>query len=130
MSHSEIFNDSYARIKLNNDEFLNYFLESLVAKEDAIQNMFSSVDIEAHKMKLDESLADLIVYYVSQGKNASIKKLANSHKNTHGVTPVMYDYFMDSIIEALSKVDSEFNNSVEESWRAILGPGIEFMKNY
>ncbi len=130
MNHSEIFNNSYERIKQKNDEFLTLFLESLVAKDEAINNMFTGVDIESHKMKLDESLADLIMYYISQGTNASISKLADNHKHVHGVTPVMYDHFMESIIEAISKIDDKFDSGVEQSWRITLGPGIEFMKNY
>jgi len=130
VNYSEIFNDSYDRVKANNHEFLSTFLDIFVSKSDEIKNMFHGVDIEMHKMKLEESLANLILFYVSKDPQDVMIEMAESHKNLHNVKPEMYTYFIDAIIEALEKVDPRFDKDIAMSWRITLSPGIEFMKNY
>jgi len=77
------------------------------------------------------SLLDLINIEGSKSFFSSAEHIAESHSaNGYNISPELYDYWLDSLMEVVLAFDRDFDEEVDLAWRMIMAPGISFMKYY
>lgn len=127
----ELVAQSYGRCCVSQgffDTFYNIFL----SKNPEIRKMFENTDMKKQKELLREGIAFLTTF----AKNSpmavrKIEKLGESHSaNRLNVKPSLYPIWVDSLVEAIKKHDSNFNSDIEKAWRAVVALGISKMSSH
>jgi hemoglobin-like flavoprotein len=104
------------------DTFYNLFL----GKSPEIPPMFARTDFPHQKLMLRESILEMLVFAQTGSGHAEIKRLAERHHQLN-VKPAHYEWWLDSLCEALAKHDREFDSVLEQKWRDAMRKGIELM---
>ena len=61
---------------------------------------------------------------------SGLQNLAKIHDRDHrNIPPPYYDLWLESIIWAVERSDPEFDDNLDQAWRAAMQPGIEFMRS-
>jgi hemoglobin-like flavoprotein len=125
-----IFNESLDRC-LSQPEFLSRFYEILLASSEEIGRKFKHTDFKRQKEALKTALYVLLFAHEWSLKgDAYLRGLARRHSRQDlDVRPELYDLWLDCLIETVSEFDPFFEESIADSWRIVLGPGIKFMKS-
>lgn len=127
-----IFEDSFSRALVNhgyNKEFIERFYDLFIARSEKIADLFKDTNMAAQKTMLHDSLNYMLEYYRHPDNDVHLKHIKNVHGNTGLNIPAdFYDLWLDCLIEALKNHDPEFNDKVEQAWRTILAPGIQYMR--
>jgi hemoglobin-like flavoprotein len=90
---------------------------------------FAHVDMAAQVGVLQKSMFHIISFYVAKTDSEYLRSIALTHsKAQYDIKPEYYDIWLESLIETVRKVDSEFEDDVELAWRLAMSPGIQFMK--
>ena len=129
INYNHIFDDSYSRVHMRSAELVSTFYEHFLAKSDDIKAMFAHVDMVNQKKMLSESFEYLISYHCSRRVSDRLSELALAHQKMH-ITSLMYDQWVESLIESVAVIDAQYNKDVEIAWRLALAPGVEFMKHF
>jgi hemoglobin-like flavoprotein len=83
------------------------------------------------KKVLEKSFYRLMVFYATNAADDYLEHIAIRHSKTHlNIAPVLYDLWLESLVETLKTFDPDFNREVELAWRLVLAPGIAYMKFY
>ena len=43
--------------------------------------------------------------------------------------PELYDFWLDSLLRSAREFDPQFNSEIDQAWRQMLQPGIEYMRS-
>lgn len=128
----DTFRQSLARVVGNgayNHEFIGRFYELFVGRSHRIADMFKDTDMAAQHAMLHDSLSFLADYALSGKAGPQLQNIARVHgRSRRNIPPELYDAWLDSLVEAVSEFDPEFNEEVELAWRLALIPGITYMK--
>ncbi len=122
----EIFQDSFERCE--KEDFLMTFYKRFVNISPEIQEKFEGVDLERMRDLVYESL-----YFMMMASNettkatADLDQLGEFHAK-HGVTRQMYDTWLDCLVDTAREYDPNWNEKVEDCWRAVMKVGIDIMK--
>ena len=112
-----------------NHEFISRFYEIFLGRSDDIAELFHGTDMVAQRQMLHDSLVLLVDFFSSREVNPALDRIARVHaRSGRDIRPELYDLWLDSLIEALSQFDPDFDAEVELSWRLVLAPGISYMK--
>ena len=136
LNYERLFEDSYARvvgqgIGLSDQGklFFNAFYDVFISKSDEIGEKFADVDMSIQVGVLQKSMFHLISFYVAKTDSEYLRSIAMTHSRAnYDIKPEFYDIWLESLIETLRKMDSEFDDDVELAWRLAMTPGIQFMK--
>lgn len=125
-----IFNKSLDRC-VSQPEFLDRFYEMLLASSDEIAEKFRHTEFTRQKAALQTALYVLLFAHKWNLKgDAYLCGLAHRHSREDlDVRPELYDLWLDCLIKTASEFDPLFDEAIADSWRAMLGSGIEFMKS-
>ena len=78
---------------------------------------------------LKESLRHILSLFISTEENNYIKEIAKVHNRDNlDIWPVLYDLWLESLIETVQKYDEKFDEDIELSWRMVMSIGITYMK--
>ncbi|MDH3639461.1 MAG: globin [Gammaproteobacteria bacterium] len=128
---SEVFRASFARAVGDtgyNDEFIQRFYDIFMAKSSEIAQMFSNTNMTVQKTMLHDSLHYLLGYYNSGVPNVHLKHIKKVHGASGANIPDrFYALWLDSLIEAVKDKDPQFDRDVEQAWRRVMAPGIEYL---
>ena len=60
---------------------------------------------------------------------AQLAKIGQSHSTNGGlnVDPGLYEYWIDSLVQAVSEMDPKFTPEVENIWRRVMQKGVAFL---
>lgn len=126
------FKQSFLRVSKNDIDgvdFLQYFYEIFINKSSAIAEMFKNTSMDSQKLLLKKSLAELLKFYEERQVNQHLLKIGQIHApDKMNITPEMYDFWLDTLMETIKKYDPEFMPKIELAWRVTLSPGITYMK--
>jgi hemoglobin-like flavoprotein len=112
-----------------NPELIDRFYEIFLAKSAEIAERFGNTNMSMQKTMLYDSLLFMVSYQKSEAARVHVERIGRTHsRSAHDIPVWMYDVWVDSLMEALSDYDPEFDDQVELSWRVALAPGIEHMK--
>ncbi len=127
-SYERIFGDQIQIGDIGN-EFYDYFYQRFLTSHPAVEEAFKKADMERQKQMLKKSLLYSINLGTSRYNFDLVERIARSHsKKNYNIHPDLYDYWMDSIIDAVKKFDPQFDDYVELAWRLEFAPGITYMK--
>lgn len=128
---AEIFNDSFERCK-SNVEFLDYFYAKFMGSNDEVKQKFAHTDFKKQKANVVHSiyvLMSLVANNASSSDLEDMSRVAKLHNREHlDIGPHLYDCFMDSILAAVKKYDSRYDEKIDDAWQKMMLHGIEFMK--
>ncbi len=95
----------------------------------AVGSMFASVDMEQQNQLIRDGIRDLIDFaYGSSKAEAELQRLAKSHSRSGlGIAPEYYPHWINALMEAVRKHDTQANDDTESAWRKVLADGIDLM---
>jgi hemoglobin-like flavoprotein len=107
------------------DTFYDIFLN----KSPEIPPKFAGTDFDVQKRVLKESLLLLLsLDSRSAAGRQEIERLGVVHsRQGHDIRPELYELWLDSLCEALSRHDPQWAPELDALWRRALRPGIERM---
>ena len=107
------------------DEFYKLFMNS----SPEIKALFQNTDFKKQNVLLRVSLLYIISYaQASDLYREKIEELGVLHgRSKLNIRPELYPLWVNSLMQAVSKYDSHFNDGLEKSWREALQKGIDIM---
>jgi len=132
--YMEIFDDSFQRVvavKIKELDFFDRFYEIFLASSEQVQGKFVNTDMKMQKLLLRQSIAHMLNFSNSHQSTDHLITIAEKHsKSQVDIPPEMYDQWLDCIVMTVREFDFKFHPDVELAWRAVLAPGVAFMKFY
>jgi hemoglobin-like flavoprotein len=111
--------------------FIGRFYDRLLAASPESAAKFNGVDMERQKRMLRASL--YMCLSAAHGRQAGkdhLEQIAQVHGRAgRDVRPQLYDVWLEALVQTVRESDPGVTPAVESAWRAIMGPGIEFMKS-
>ena len=128
----DIFERSFERAVGNgsyNHEFISRFYDLFLARSEQIARLFENTNMAVQKTMLHDSLHLMLDFYRGGKVNADLERVANVHsRSQHDIPDVMYEQWLISLLQAVQEFDPEYDDQVEQAWREVLRPGIQFMQ--
>jgi hemoglobin-like flavoprotein len=124
------FNNSLERCQTN-PQFLSQFYQKFIISNTEIREKFSNTDMEQQKMMLHASIY-MIMLATQKNKSASIylNNISKRHsKMDLDIRPELYDFWLDALIETVTKIDPMYKKETETAWRTVMTFGIDYMKS-
>jgi hypothetical protein len=125
-SYSRIFGDQVA-ISAAGDAFFGRFYEIFVARSDEIRSLFAGTDMVRQASMLRRSLYELVAFYVTGTLSEQMRDVAMIHRRLD-FSPVLWDYWLDSLVETAAEYDASFDEVTGYAWRLAMTPGITYLK--
>ncbi|MFC1747550.1 hypothetical protein ACFL2V_01955 [Pseudomonadota bacterium] len=122
-------NQSYGRV-VTQDALIKTFYEKFVRSSSHVAAKFSNTDFDKQYEMLDQSLTMALLF--SQGNMIAARtmdRIRESH-NRHNlkISPEFYDLWINSLIEAIAELDSEFTPVLEGQWRTVMQKALDHIK--
>jgi len=132
VGQTEVFLASLKRC-LAQPEFLLNFYGLFMDSSDEVRQKFAHTDIKRQTRVLAESF--WVMSVAVQGPRTSpawadLPRLAARHgRNDLDIRPALYDTWLNCLVEAVRKHDTEFSPEIEDAWRDTLAVAIEYMRS-
>ena len=123
------FHDSLERCG-SSDHFLRRFYEIFVASSPVVAEKFANTDFRSQTRALKTSfyLAMLASDHYGEVEQYMQRIAVRHSRGDLDIPPEYYELWMDSLLLAVSEFDPRFNVEVEQAWRAIMQPAIDYMQ--
>ena len=126
------FRESCKRILASDaqqDEFLEAFYETFIARSDEIAQKFAHTDMKHQREMLLQSLQHMVEFSVQRKASEALRRTAELHSASQiDIDPGLYDNWLDCLIETVQLFDPRFSDEIELAWRVVLAPGVAYMK--
>ncbi|MDH5631610.1 MAG: hypothetical protein OEZ10_01300 [Gammaproteobacteria bacterium] len=127
-----LVNESYNRC-LRNSSFLLRFYKIFMERHELIPVLFKKTHLARQAQALSHGLS-MMLRYIANPDDEVARDVLSSIRISHGqknlnVHPRLYDYWLDSLLRAISECDPEFDEELATAWRMALLPGIEFVRS-
>lgn len=126
------FVDSYSRIggrDLASSDFFDAFYRHFVGASPEVAEKFKDTDMARQREMLRLSLDHMVYFAIDKDETKEIARVARIHNRTGAdIPPHLYDLWLDSLLETVSKYDPDYSPAVEAAWREALLPAIDYMK--
>ena len=120
----EIFNDSFERCN-GDPAFLDRFYDIFISSNSEVAEKFENTDMENQKGVLLISLSYMMMAHQTP---QLLDKMAVRHSAQHlDIQPHLYSLWLDCMVEAVRLTDTKFNGGVEQAWRKMMQPGIDYI---
>ncbi|NOG61522.1 MAG: globin [Proteobacteria bacterium] len=87
--------------------------------------------MEQQKIVLHASIQ--MIMLASQGNKAAIDYLdsiAKLHSKAElDIRPELYDIWLDTLMETVSIIDTNYDKKIDNAWKKVMNYGIEYMKS-
>jgi len=124
----KICRDSYRRCHAD-PRFLDLFYERFLSSSEKVAEKFAGTDFARQKKALNMSLHMMMLS--CQGDDTADSYLQYiAERHGHGdldIEPALYGLWLNSLIDSVREVDTEFDVDVETAWRETMRHGIDFM---
>jgi hemoglobin-like flavoprotein len=110
--------------------FLERFYELFLASSPEVRERFTTTNFERQRRALSSSLV-LMVLALDGGApaRAYMDQVAERHsRGALDIPPAMYDGWLDCLMLAAREFDPQFDDALEQDWRATLAEGIALMR--
>ena len=134
MDYEETFNMSFWRAlgtEVEGISFAQTAYEHFLTYPE-VEEKFRGRDPEKPKNMLRISITLASSYYFTGSPDHMLKKFAEMHSSRDlDIEPHLYDYWRESVLEAVRAHDHECDEKVLDAWHHVLQPAIDFMReNY
>jgi len=130
-THKDLFIESLHRCA-ESEKFVPAFYERFLASSLEIRLKFKNTDFRHQNRMLLRSLK--LIAAATAGEQEGLEELrlrAETHDRTHlNIRPELYDFWREAIIATAREFDSEWNETIEDSWQQILGHVIFHMTKH
>lgn len=108
--------------------FLQRFYERFVAASPRVRELFRHTDFDRQIAVLRASLYTMMHASGNSILASSQVDIMGGRHARLGVTPDLYDLWLECLLATVAESDPEYSPAVERAWRDGLGPGIARMK--
>jgi len=119
---------SYGRA-ISKRQFLDRFYELFMSSSPIVARKLASTNI-AKQQELLSQAVNMVILFPQGNKIArnALNRIRESH-NRDGldIKPAYYQFWIDSLIVALSENDPDFNDELELAWRTVVQEAIDFI---
>ena len=109
--------------------FFDTFYEIFFTRSPEIPPKFAHTDMEKQKQMVMASV--LMALRLHSGDPLArhyVEQIAESHsRRGHDIWPELYELWLSTLCEAVSKHDPEFTPVLKKKWREAMRPAIELM---
>ena len=126
----EKFRSSLLRC-LSSLHFLEDFYDEFTSASPEVAQAFAHSDMERQRAMLNASLYQLMNLYEHNDEKThkEVQQMGAMHgAYGHRIPQHLYDVWLDSLLIAVKKADSEYDPTIETAWREVMGYGIDLMK--
>lgn len=126
------FHDSLERCG-SADSFLRRFYDIFVASSPAVAEKFADTDFRNQTRVLKTSFyLAMLASDDDAGSAQYLQRIAARHnRDDLDIPPEHYALWLDSLLMAVSEFDPRYSPEVEQAWRAVMQPAIDYMQaNY
>ncbi|MEX2494424.1 MAG: hypothetical protein WD425_22010 [Nitrospirales bacterium] len=117
---------SLARVGLDPD-FLEHLYENFVMSHRSISDMLSPFDCEKRKALMLTELVALLQFGRGEKNGKLVLGLVGVNHAWLGMEPSMYQYWSDSLLNALKRFDQKWSPELEKIWTDSLRSGLEYL---
>lgn len=111
----------------SNEYFFEDFYIRFSRASDEVQELFKNTNMAEQRKLVRHGLMWMILY-ARGAADSKLKQLGVTHSTRgFGITPKMYELWVNALIRTLRQHDEAFSPQLERSWREALAPGIEVM---
>jgi hemoglobin-like flavoprotein len=114
--------------------FMDSFYKAFIESSGEVREKFKDTDFKRQNLALADSLYVIANAAVSEEKSVgrkSLERVAAIHsRGAHDIGPHLYDLWRDALLATVRVYDPEFSPAIEESWRATLAWGIDYMRSH
>jgi len=119
---------SYGRA-ISKRQFLDRFYALFMSSSPIVARKLASTDI-AKQQELLSQAVNMVILFPQGNKIArnALNRIRQSH-NRDGldIKPGYYQFWIDSLITALSEHDPDFSDELEHAWRKVVQEAIDFI---
>jgi hypothetical protein len=130
--HEETFSRSYwfARgSRVNGVSFRDAFLDNLLRSCPEVAHRMLRGDLESFRSTLMISIDHLASVYLNGEPSNVLKGVARRQsRGERDIEPRLYEYFLEALLQTVRQYDPKCSEDVEEAWKTVLRPGLEYMK--
>jgi hemoglobin-like flavoprotein len=122
---------SYARCFIGEKNLIDGFYEIFLNSNSDIATMFKNTDFFQQKLLLRQGINCMIMFTegVFAG-NFCLEEIKISHNKKHiNIHPSYYPYWKNSLLSALEKYDSQFDEELRLLWIETIDKGVKFIAN-
>ncbi|WP_447977444.1 globin [Candidatus Nitrospira bockiana] len=120
--------ESFGRCCVN-PRFLDRFYEIFLSSHPAIKPMFQHTDMGKQKNLLRQGLPMVLMHGEGNAFGTrSLDRIAESHgRKGMNVDPNLYEYWINSLLEAIKECDPQWDPALEAQWRDVLQKGTKYI---
>jgi len=109
--------------------FFDTFYDLFLVKSAEIPPLFANTDFEKQKQVVRVSVLMMIRLGDDRPETQqAIEKLGESHSSRgHNIRPELYELWLDTLCECVSRYDPQHSLELEQKWRDTMKPGIDLM---
>ena len=116
---------SYCRYCRGRPAFYRAFYAMLFRRSPATERLFANVSMDRQYDMIDDAIEKLLNFREGT-EPTTLSRTAEAHRRFQ-LAPADFDHFRDAFLEALQAM-GERDPEVLDSWKAVLRPGLEYMK--
>jgi serine/threonine protein kinase len=116
---------SYCRYCRGRPAFYRAFYAKLFRRSPTTERLFAKVTMDRQYEMIDDAIERLLNFREGT-EPTTLSRTAEAHRRFQ-LAPADFDHFRDAFLEALQEM-GEQDPEVLVSWRAVLGPGLDYMK--
>ena len=120
--------DSFNRCEAAGD-FAEQFYDILLASSEEVATLFAATDFTKQRRLLRASVYIMVTRDVEDARaHEALERIGASHG--HGqlnIRPEFYEVWLDSLCSTVAEMDPDWSESLEQSWRSQLRPGIDLI---
>jgi hemoglobin-like flavoprotein len=119
---------SFARCVISTG-FIDRFYELFLASHREIAPKFAKTNFDKQKGLLTEGILYALQFAAgNKAGEAGLAPIRKSHNRKKlNIEPRFYQYWVNSLVRAVSEKDYKFTSTLEQDWREALKPVVEFM---
>jgi hemoglobin-like flavoprotein len=128
VSQADAFHASLARASAS-PRFLDVFYARFMRSAPDVAGVFAGKDMEQLKRKLRSSLHVMtLAVDGAPGADMYLDYLGKVHTRLD-IAPRMYDGWLDALVATAAECDPEFTPELDAIWRAVVGAGVQIIKD-
>ena len=127
-----LFNLSYQRAVVPDFySFFHSFYARLIDQTPVFADLFKHTDMDKQVKMLMQSITYVTSYSATHEPTEELTQIARLHGSDMLDLPAeYYDIWLDCLLHTVSERDPKFDDRVDEAWRFVMEPGIEYMKSF
>ena len=115
---------------LHEGDVFEAFYRIFLKQDSRISERFANTDWEEQKRLLRHGMNNVIAFHDgSYTAKTALERIRYTHgRDRLNIPPVLYGYWIDSMVEAVREFDPQFDSGLEASRRQQLQEGVDFVK--